>query len=72
VVGPAAFVRQRIRQRNVYNPESPEKALRGSVPGWKGSFQPTVKLPGDIVIEESGNVYHIGEQDEQPSGPPRP
>jgi hypothetical protein len=71
VVGPVTHVRQRIRARNAYNPESPHKALRGSVPGWKGTFQPTVKHPGDLVIEESGNIYEIGvSEDEQPPRTP--
>jgi len=69
VVGPANLARQRIRERNVYNPVSQEKAHRGSVPGWKGSIQPTVKLPGDMVIDEL-NTYTIGEQDEQSARAP--
>lgn len=57
MVTPRDKVRRSIIERNRYNPESPEKALRASVPGWKGTFQPIERKAGDIEIPSMGVAY---------------
>ncbi|RPJ85312.1 MAG: hypothetical protein EHM18_10540 [Acidobacteria bacterium] len=59
VVTPREKVRQHIVERNRYNPVSPAKAHRATVPG-KGVVQQTEKQDGDIVLNGVS-------KDEQPS-----
>lgn len=55
----AADARQRIAEQNKYRPSSLQSAYRGYVKAHKGLFQPTVKLPGDKVIDERGHCHEI-------------
>jgi len=57
VVTPRDQVRQRIAERNRYNPVSDELAHRASAPGWEGRFKPKHKEPGDVVITSIGAVH---------------
>lgn len=52
-------VRQRIIERNRYRPSNPRKAKRGHLSGWQGRFQPTVKRPGDLIIDERGYCWEV-------------